>query len=104
MGHMSDPLPRLRRVIRIEAISYLALLGVGMPIHYGLHQRWSSWVFGMVHGLLFLLLIWMLVRARFERDWPAARLWRIFWISWVPFWPLRLDREMAAWIAATPPR
>jgi integral membrane protein len=96
---MSDPLPWLRRISLIEAVSYLLLLGIAMPLKYVWAMPLAVSVAGMVHGLLFLLLIWMLARAKFERKWPMGRLVLIFVASLVPIWPFLLDRRFAGWIA-----
>ncbi|MFM1873176.1 MAG: hypothetical protein RL398_2598 [Planctomycetota bacterium] len=96
---MSDPLPWLRRISLIEAVSYLLLLGIAMPLKYVWAMPLAVSVAGMVHGLLFLLLIWMLARAKFERKWPTGRLVLIFVASLVPIWPFLLDRRLAGWIA-----
>lgn len=96
---MSDPLPWLRRISLIEAVSYLLLLGIAMPLKYVWDQPLAVSIAGMVHGLLFLLLIWMLARAKFERKWPTGRLTLIFVASLVPIWPFLLDRRFSVWMA-----
>lgn len=100
---MTDPLPWLRRTSIVEAISYLVLLGVAMPLKYVWDQPMAVRVFGMAHGVLFLVLVWLLVQARFDRGWPIGRLLHVFVASLVPLWPFFLDRTMREWIAATPP-
>lgn len=96
---MRNPLPALRVTSLVEAVSYLVLLGVAMPIKYGLGNAMPVKVFGMLHGVLFLLLVWLLMRARFESGWPRRRLWIVFAASLVPLWPFFLDRRMRSWIA-----
>jgi integral membrane protein len=101
---MPDPLPWLRVTSLIEAISYLFLLGVAMPLKYLCDSPMAVRVSGMAHGVLFLLLIWLLARAHFERGWPLERVLRLFLASLVPIVPFLMDRRVSAWIAATPPR
>lgn len=101
---MFDPLPWLRRTSIVEAISYLVLLLIAMPLKYGWDLPMAVRVSGMVHGVLFLLLVWLLVKAHFDRGWPRQRLVLLFTASLVPLWPFFLDRQVHAWIAATPPR
>lgn len=96
---MRNPLPALRVTSLVEAVSYLVLLGVAMPIKYGLGNAVPVKVFGMLHGVLFLLLVWLLMRARFEAGWPRHRLWIVFAASLVPLWPFFLDRRMRSWVA-----
>lgn len=99
---MTDPLPWLRRTSLVEAVSYLVLLGIAMPLKYVWGEPLAVRVFGMVHGVLFLVLVWLLVKAHFDRAWPVRRLLLVFVASLVPIWPFLLDRQMRAWIAATP--
>lgn len=98
----SDPLPWLRRTSIVEAISYLVLLGIAMPLKYVWHEPLAVRVFGMLHGVLFLLLVWLLVRAHFEKGWSRRRVLLVFLASLVPIWPFLLDRHVRTWIAATP--
>jgi integral membrane protein len=53
--------------------------------------------------VLFLLLIWFLVRAHLERGWQVSRLLLVFVASLVPLWPFFLDRDIRRWIAASRP-
>jgi len=99
---LRSPLPWLRRIALVEAISYLVLLGVAMPLKYVWGVPLAVKVFGMIHGLLFLLMVWLLVRAHFETPWKKRRLWLVFTASLVPIWPFLLDRHVRAWIAEAP--
>ena len=94
---MQDPLPWLRRTSLAEAVSYL-LLWSAMLIRWVWGWPLGVRICGMVHGILFLVLLWLLVRARFEKRWPKARLALILVASLVPLWPFALDRRMRAWI------
>lgn len=96
---MRDPLPMLRWTALTEAVSYLLLLGVAMPLKYAAGMPMWVTVVGMIHGLLFMLLVWLLLRARFEKRWPTARLWLVFAASLVPIWPFFLDRRVRLWLA-----
>jgi integral membrane protein len=102
MRAMPGPLRALRLTALIEAVSYVLLLGVAMPLKYVWGMRLMVSVVGMVHGLLFLLLIWLLLRAHFEYRWPARRLWLLVAAAFVPLWPFFLDHRLRGWIAATP--
>jgi integral membrane protein len=101
---MPDPLPMLRITSLVEAISYLFLLGIAMPLKYVWDSPMAVRISGMAHGVLFLLLIWLLLLAHFARGWPRERVVKLFLASLVPIVPFLLDRRVSAWIAATPPR
>src|SRR5690606_19314154 len=98
---MTALLPRLRMISLTEATSYLLLLAVAMPLkHFG-GIALGVQVIGMIHGVLFLVLIWFLVRTGFETSWPKSRLWLLALASLVPLMPFLLDRRVRGWIAAS---
>ena len=92
----------LRRVALIEAVSYLLLLGIAMPLKYAFGMPMAVSVVGMVHGLLFLVLTWLLIRAHFDHRWPIWRLLLVFAAAFLPLVPFWLDARVRDWIAATP--
>jgi integral membrane protein len=89
----------LRLVALVEAVSYLLLLGIAMPLKYVWHEPMAVRVLGMAHGVLFLWLLWLLLRARFEAGWANGRVLLVFAASLVPLWPFFLDRRVRGWIA-----
>ncbi|HEB53086.1 MAG TPA: DUF3817 domain-containing protein [bacterium] len=96
--------PWLVRVTSLsEAVSYLLLLGVAMPLKYYYGMPMAVMVVGMIHGVLFMLLVWNLLRARFEHQWPAERIWLLGIASLVPLWPFFLDRRVRVWVAESSP-
>jgi len=99
---VSDPLHWLRRASLVEAVSYLLLLGIAMPLKYVWDMPLAVKVCGMLHGVLFLVLCWFLMRSHIHRGWPLRRQLLIFVASLVPLWPFLLDRRVREWIAATP--
>lgn len=101
MAAMPGPLVQLRWVALIEAVSYVLLVGVAMPLKYWAGDPRAVKVLGMGHGVLFLLLVWLLARAVFEARWPVGRVLLLFVASLVPIWPFLLDRRVKAWIAAS---
>jgi integral membrane protein len=104
-ARMAGPLVQLRWIALIEAVSYVLLLGVAMPLKYWAGDPRAVKVLGMGHGVLFLLLVWLLARAVFEARWPVGRALLVFVASLVPIWPFVLDRRMREWTAgpAAPP-
>jgi integral membrane protein len=53
----------LRHAALAEAVSYLLLLGVAMPLKYLAGQPRAVSIVGMIHGVLFLVLCWALLQA-----------------------------------------
>ena len=99
-------MPTLLRYLRLtslaEAVSYLALLVVAMPLKYAADMPLAVSVFGTLHGILFLALIWLLMRTCFETDWPQSRLWILGIAALLPVIPFLLDGRVRAWIQETP--
>jgi len=86
----------LRHVALAEAVSYLLLLGVAMPLKYFAGQPLAVRVIGMIHGVLFLLLCWALLQAWINRL-SAKRCLTVFAISFVPIVPFFFDRRIRRW-------
>jgi integral membrane protein len=87
----------LRIVALIEAISYMLLVGIAMPLKYIWHQPQAVRVVGMIHGGLFILFCIALARATISAKWPVARTALLFVASLLPFGPFLLDRRMKQW-------
>ena len=91
------PIPFLRKVALAEAVSYLILLGIAMPLKYFAAQPVAVKVTGMVHGVLFVLFCGALLRVLLASRWAFSRCALIFVASFIPVLPFFLDRRMAAW-------
>lgn len=98
-GLMSVLLSRVRMASLTEAVSYVLLLGIAMPLKYLAGSPFAVQVMGMLHGVLFLVLLWLLARAAFETNWPKSRLLLLAFASLVPLIPFFLDRRVRSWIA-----
>ena len=96
---MNNPVTWLRKVALAEAVSYLILLGIAMPLKYGWNMPDPVRVVGTIHGVLFLVFCHALVRVVFRGRWPTLRLVAVFVASLLPIVPFVMDRRMQAWIA-----
>ena len=87
----ASPIGRLRKIGKIEGLSFLLLLFVAMPLKYLADQAWAVKVVGWAHGVLFVWFCWVLFKAWKDRlPWlPAAY---AFIASLVPFGPFIIDR------------
>ena len=90
----------LRLIGIAEGISFLLLLGVGMPLKYIAGMPMAVRVMGSLHGLLFVLFLIALSYAGSKRDWAPQTSLCSFVASVLPFGFLmvggRLKREMIA--------
>lgn len=85
---------RLRAAGMVEAVSFLLLLGVAMPLKYFAGMPLAVTIAGWVHGLLFLLFLMSLLVAQGERQWPARWTAAIFVAALLPFGPFVIDRRL----------
>lgn len=78
-------LSKLRLIAILEGISYLALLGIAMPMKYWFQDAGLIRPVGMLHGWLFVLYVLLLLLAHYQCRWG----WKItllgFILSLLPF-------------------
>jgi integral membrane protein len=82
-----------------EAISYLLLLGVAMPLKYVWGQPLAVKIIGSIHGGLFVLFCLTLAFAMQAGQWSLKRAVGLFFSSLVPFLPFWLDAHLRTWQA-----
>lgn len=92
---MKNPIPFLRKVALAEAVSFLLLLGVAMPMKYFMDLPVAVRVVGMIHGVLFVIFCVALLRTMVVAKWPILRSATIFIAALLPFGPFVVDRRMA---------
>lgn len=91
---MKNPIPFLRTVGLSEAISFLALLGIAMPLKYFAGMPLAVRIIGSVHGALFVLFTISLLRVMWIARWPFARGLLVWLAALLPFGPFMIDRKM----------
>lgn len=94
---MKNPVSFLRSVGLLEAVSYLVLLGIAMPLKYVWGMPLPVRVVGSVHGGLFVLFCFALWRVLMNTSWPLSRAALVFVASLIPLVPFFIDRRMRAW-------
>ena len=88
----SDAIGRLRIVGIVEAISFLLLLGVAMPMKYAAGRPEAVQVVGMAHGVLWMLYLIVVAWAIGVRAISfGTALWAVV-ASVLPFGPIVFDR------------
>lgn len=87
-------LDRFRHVAFWEGVSYVALLGIAMPIKYlgGVPEpvKYVGWA----HGILFILYVALLADAARRFRWSARRVGLYFLASLLPVAPFFVERAL----------
>jgi integral membrane protein len=91
----ATPLARLRTVGKLEALSFVGLLFIAMPLKYMADMPLAVRVVGLIHGVLFVLFCIVLLQAYLDRDWPLKKAAMIFGAALLPFGPFVIDRRLA---------
>ncbi len=83
-----------RKVAFVEGLSFLILLFVAMPLKYIWGMPLAVRVVGMIHGILFILYIWILIRVWIDRDWKFSRAAIAGIASLFPFGTMMFDPSL----------
>ena len=82
------------RIISIfEGVSFLFLLGIGMPLKYMAGIPEVVQVVGMAHGLLFIMYIFAAILIKQKLNWSMQTLLIVIFCSIIPFGPFYVERK-----------
>ena len=87
-------LSRLRSVGIFEAISFLLLLGVAMPLKYAFGQPEMVRIVGMAHGVLWMLYVGLAALGQLDYKWPLKTTALLLIASVLPFGPILADVKL----------
>ena len=89
---VSTPVGRLRLFSLLEAVTYLILLFVAVPIRYAGHNPNPVHVMGPVHGTLFILYVLAAIDVRGKLGWDSKVTLKVLVASVIPFAPFYVER------------
>lgn len=89
---LKTSLGRLRIISLIEALSYLILLFIAMPLKYIWGDPLAVRIVGMAHGVLFCIFCAALLNAMLTQKWSLKPPALIFLASLIPFAPLWVEK------------
>lgn len=92
-----SPIPFLRLIILTEAVSFLVLLLVAMPLKYLAHMPMAVKIVGWIHGVLFVIFCFALLRTMLLAKWSVFRVALIFIGALLPVVPFFIDRRMGGY-------
>jgi integral membrane protein len=94
MFKFDTALSRLRSIGIFEAISFLLLLGIAMPLKYAFDQPEMVRIVGMAHGVLWVLYVGLAVLGQIDYKWPLKTTLLLLVASMLPFGPIIADAKL----------
>ncbi len=91
MNFLHSPIGRLRAIAFIEGVSFIALVGIAMPLKYMADSPGAVKVVGMAHGVLFLIFLLSLLEVWIKHKWSFMKTFMAFLSSLLPFGTFVLD-------------
>lgn len=91
-NNASSALRNFIYVSRAEAVSYLVLLGIAMPLKYFADIPMAVKVVGWAHGILFMAYMWLLLVVAYRMKWDVVKIILGFIASLLPFGPFFFER------------
>ena len=86
-----------RKIGLLEAISFLLLLGIAMPLKYLLGYPQAVSVIGMAHGILFVIYLYGAWMMKSKLNWSYAVLAIVMFCAILPFGPFYAERKYLLW-------
>lgn len=90
----STQVGRFRILAYAEGISFLVILFVTMPLKYMAEMPGPNKVFGLVHGMLFVLYVLALLQLKNELGWNAKKTLIAFVAAILPFGTFWADKKL----------
>ena len=89
-----DQLRRMRLVSLLEGTTLVTLVFVAAPLKHLAGYGGVTSVLGPIHGMAFLLYVWMLIRTAVGGDWSKSELVRMAVAALVPFGAFVTERAL----------
>jgi integral membrane protein len=99
---LQTPIGRVRAIGAVEAVSFLVLLCVAMPLKYLADMPGAVQIVGWGHGILFLLLCAALGHAWSEGRLTPKQAAMVFVAALLPCGPFFLDKRLRQWERSAP--
>jgi integral membrane protein len=85
---------QLRLLAFVEGVSFLILLFITMPLKYIFQMHTPNQIFGMVHGVLFVLYVIWVIKSKIELEWSMQKTAWALLASVVPFGTFYADAKL----------
>ncbi len=91
---IKDALSRFRVISAIEGLSYLLLVFIAMPVKYIGENPYPVKVFGMIHGVLFIMFMVSLFETKLRKSWDVGFIFQLFVLSLIPFGAFFIEKKV----------
>ncbi len=91
---IKDALSRFRVISAIEGLSYLLLVFIAMPVKYIGENPYPVKVFGMIHGVLFIIFMVSLFETKLRKSWDVGFVFQLFVLSLIPFGAFFIEKKV----------
>ena len=88
-------LRRMRAVSLLEGATLVLLLGVAVPLKHLAGLPVATSIMGPIHGIAFVLYVWMLVQTLSLGGWTRAEAARMVLAAFIPFGAFVNERALA---------
>lgn len=88
------PIFLLRFFAWLEGISYILLLGVGMPLKYLYEMPKPNFYIGMAHGILFFVYCGLVLVVKSDKNWNFSKTFWALFASLIPFGTFVADAKL----------
>lgn len=85
---------QFRTISIVEGVSYLVLVLFAMPLKYLFDEPMAVKIFGMMHGILFILFCIALFNAMKRYKWGFIFSLKLFIYSLIPFLFILIEKEI----------
>lgn len=90
---MDITIRQFKWISTLEALSFLVLLGIAMPLKYIWEMPQMVSIVGMAHGILFILYVLGAYWLKEKMNWPMATFGVVLLCSIIPFGPFYAERK-----------
>lgn len=86
---------QFRTISIVEGLSYLLLIFIAMPLKYLFDEPMAVKIFGMIHGIFFILFCIALYNATKRYKWNFLFSVKLFIYSLLPFCFILIEKEIS---------
>lgn len=91
---LKSQIGRLRILAFVEGVSFLVILFITMPLKYYANMPQPNKIFGMAHGLLFILYVLAVIQSKIEYNWSFKKTTLALLASIIPFGTFWADAKL----------